>query len=223
MRPAIALAVIALSAGIISAQDRQNPTSSDEEAYLSWSATHSQAVAEAGYKRGRVGSFLGNRGPLQTERALNYKVAATIFSADAIRASARTLQLRSRLSPEQTRHLMAEAAAVNGTVVMIELDPREGSGVIPLEWEAFLQPKGQPARAVSGVNNPALRNVKALAGVLRRNYDYDRFWMVFPNGPEVEYAKPDVVDIELVLRINDQEGRIDWPAAVLRGVTSPHQ
>ncbi|HUR81857.1 MAG TPA: hypothetical protein VM733_13915 [Thermoanaerobaculia bacterium] len=216
MRPAIALAALALSATTLAAQHSANPKSSDEEAYLSWSAAQSERVAQALYKRGRVGSFLGDRGPLQTERAQNYKLAATLFSADAIQATARTVQIHSRLSPEQTRRLVSEACAVNGLVVMIELDPREGSGVIPLDWEAFLQPKGQPEHAVAGVNTPALRNVKGLAGVLRRNYDYDRFWMVFPSGPDVAYAKPDVTSIELVVRINDQEGRVDWPAAVLR-------
>jgi hypothetical protein len=33
---------------------------------------------------------------------------------------------------------------------------------------------------VRGENTPRLLDVKALAGVLRRNYDYDRFWVVFP-------------------------------------------
>ena len=55
--------------------------------------------------------------------------------------------------------------------------------MIPNDWAAFLQPilpgrvEGKPVR---GESTPGLRDVRALAGVLRRNYDYDRFWVVFP-------------------------------------------
>lgn len=68
-----------------------------------------------------------------------------------IRATARVLQARSRLTPEQTDAIVTEAQAPGGLVVMVEIDPREGSGVIPLDWEAFLQPEEQPADAVRGV------------------------------------------------------------------------
>src|SRR5690606_34086712 len=147
----------------------------------------------------------------------NYKLAATWLTPDVIRAGARLLQLRSRLSDAETRALVAEAAAVPGTVVMVEIDPREGSGVIPNDWEAFLQPKGRPDRAVRGVVNPRLRDVKALAGVLRRNYDYDRFWVTFPLDKEgsAVFSGPGLA--ELVVRIHDKEGRVEGPvpAAVI--------
>jgi hypothetical protein len=124
-----------------------------------------------------------------------------------IRASARLQQWRSRLTPEATRAHVAEAEAVSGTVVMVEIDPREGSGVIPPEWEAFLQAVDKPEAAVRGVNSPKLRTVKALSGVRRRNYDYDRFWMVFPTAP---FSAPGVRQIELIVRIHDKEGRVEW-------------
>lgn len=99
---------------------------------------------------------------------------------------------------------------------MVEIDPREGSGVIPTDWEAFLQPGGRPEHAVRGINRPELRQVQALAGVLRRNYDYDRFWFVFPNDGDVAYLKPDYQNIQLVVRIHDKEGRVEWPASMMR-------
>jgi hypothetical protein len=34
--------------------------------------------------------------------------------------------------------------------LIVDIDPREGSGVIPNDWEAFLQPKGRPEAAVRG-------------------------------------------------------------------------
>jgi hypothetical protein len=185
-----------------------------DEAYLAWSPQRAQLVGEQAYKRGRVGGLWDGR-LLKTERAYNYKLAATVLAPAVIRASARMLQIRSRLSEQEARELVVEAERNGGTTVMVEIDPREGSGVIPLDWEAFLQPQGQPAAAVRGVNTPHLRNVKALTGVLRRNYDYDRFWVVFPNGPDVAYAKRDVQHIELIVRIHEEEGRVAWPASVL--------
>jgi hypothetical protein len=62
---------------------------SPDESYLGWTASQAQATGERSYKRGRAGSFWGDRGPLQTERAENYKLAATLFSPEMIRATAR--------------------------------------------------------------------------------------------------------------------------------------
>ena len=90
-----------------------------------------------------------------------------------------------------------------------------GKRVIPLEWQAFLQPKGQVAAAVAGVNTPELRQVNAFTGVQRRNYDYDRFWVTFPlhrDDGTPTFAATDRV-AELVVRIVDKEGRVEWPVA----------
>jgi len=117
--------------------------------YLIWSARQAETVGTSAYRRGRVGGFFDGR-MLKTERSYNYKLAAASLTPEVVRATARLLQLRSRLSNDETRTLVAEAEAMAGTVVMVEIDPREGSGVIPSDWEAFLQPKGAAARAVRG-------------------------------------------------------------------------
>jgi hypothetical protein len=49
--------------------------------------------------------------------------------------------------------------------------------------------------------------------VLRRNYDYDRFWVAFPlvgsdGAPLVAEA---AARATLVVRIHDKEGRVEWP------------
>lgn len=78
---------------------------------------------------------------------------------------------------------------------------------------AFLQPKGRPDAAVRGTVSPHLREVKALAGVLQRNYDYDRFWVRFPlTGPggNTLFSSSDQ-DAELVVRIYEKEGHVEWP------------
>jgi hypothetical protein len=104
---------------------------------------------------------------------------------------------------------------------MVEIDPNEGSGIIPLDWESFLQPKGStdPNLAVRGKINPDLRKLRALQGVMQRNYDYDRYWVVFPlkheDGSPVITSS--VKELELVVRIFNREGSVSWlaPTALL--------
>ena len=186
-----------------------------DDAWLQWDATRAQAIGKAAYVQGRVGGIFDTR-LLKTERSYNYKLAATWLNGDVIRAGARILQLTGRLSDDDTRQLVTDASAVGDTVVMVEIDPREGSGVIPNDWSALLQPatpKDQPARAVRGTSRPELREVKALAGVMRRNYDYDRFWVVFSlrHADGKPLFGPGDAEAELVVRIADREGRVKWP------------
>ena len=206
------LAAVAALAGVVTFAQGA------DESWLRWDSARAQAIGKAAYVQGRVGGIFDTR-LLKTERSYNYKLAATWLNGDVIRAAARTLQLTQRLSDDDARTLVAEASGVGDTVVMIEIDPREGSGVIPADWAAFLQPatpKGVDARLVRGTNRPELREVKALAGVLRRNYDYDRFWVVFPlrheDGKPL-FAGGDT-EAELVVRIADREGRVRWPIPV---------
>jgi len=187
--------------------------------YTTWSAKQATAIGTGAYLQGRVGGLFDGR-ILKTERAYNYKLAATWMTPSVIRASARLVQLAERLSDQQTAALIAEAEAQNGTVVMVEIDPREGSGVIPNDWAAFLEPiaNGAHGKPVRGVDTPKLRDVKALAGVLRRNYDYDRFWVVFPlKHDDGEAVLPaNFAEAQLTVRIHEREGTVRWPAQVMR-------
>lgn len=183
-----------------------------DEPYLTWTSKQAESIGTQGYQRGRVGGIWDTRG-LKTERATNYKLAATWLTPDIIRATARLLQLRSRLPDAETRALVAEAEGIRATVIIVEIDPREGSGVIPNDWEAFLQPKGRSEAAARGTANPHLREVRALAGVLRRNFAYDRFWVTFPltRSSGMPLFVPSDHSAELVVRIHDKEGRVEWP------------
>jgi hypothetical protein len=196
-------------AGLLLVCSSARPAMQPADAYLTWTASQAESVGRSSYKPGRVGGLFDTR-ILKTERSYNYKLAATWLTPDVIRATARLNQLRSRLPEEAARALVAEAEDVEGTVVIVEIDPREGSGVIPNDWESFLQPRGRPDEAVAGVVTPRLREVKALAGVMRRNYDYDRFWVVFPTK-DASYLRTDVQEVELVVRIHEKEGRVSWP------------
>ena len=203
---------VLVACAVLAAVLRLTATQAGPDAYLSWSDKQAEAVGRQMYQRGRVGGVFDMR-MLKTDRSYNYKLAATWLTPDAIRATARLAQLSGRLSDAETRTLVKTAEAAGDTVIMVEIDPREGSGVIPNDWQAFLQPKGRPEAAVRGTVKPELRDVKALAGVLRRNYDYDRFWVAFPltrstGAPLFAASDPDA---ELVVRIYDKEGRVDWP------------
>lgn len=182
------------------------------QAYLSWSLKQAEEKGQQAYRRGRVGGIFDTR-LLSTDRSYNYKLAATWFTPDVIRATARVFQLRERLSDADTTAMVESAERAGGTVVLVEIDPREGSGVIPNDWQAFLQPKERPGAVVRGTAKPELREVRALTGVLRRNYDYDRFWVTFPltSGDGRPLFGPGDRECELVVRIHDKEGRVTWP------------
>ena len=185
-----------------------------DDSWLSWSAKRAESTGKEAYVQGRVGGMFDTR-ILRTESSYNYKLAATWLSPEVIRASARFHQLTNRLSDDETKALVREAEAAGDTVIMVEIDPREGSGEIPTDWAAFLQTRvedGVTARAVRGVDTPKLREAKALAGVMRRNYDYDRFWVVFPlTHPDGKpLFLPGDTQAELIVRIAGKEGRVRW-------------
>jgi len=185
-----------------------------KEAYLSWSEDQAEKVGKSMRADGRAGGRFDFR-VIRTERAVNYKLRATWLTPEVIRATARLEQIRRRLSDEQTMSLVAEAEAAGHTVVLVEIDPREGSGVIPLDWRALLQVKDwKPgmSESIVGASTPALKNTKALAGVFRRDYSYDVFWVVFPlvsdNGAPV--FADSVREIELLVGIHEKEGTVSW-------------
>lgn len=200
------------AAGVLSSARAQSSLP-DKDAYLSWTDEQAVKIGKAMRANGKVGSSWDFR-VTHTERAVNYKLRATWLTPEVIRAAARLEQLRNRLTDDQTRALVAEAEAAGDTVIMVEIDPREGSGVIPLDWRVFLQPKGQrpgSPGSISGIKSPHLRSVKALAGVMRRDYDYDVFWVVFPlfeNNASV--LPPGTSEIELLVGIYNTEGRVSW-------------
>ena len=68
-------------------------------------------------------------------------------------------------------------------------------------------------RIVKGTSAPELRNVCALSGVFRRDYDYEVFWVVFPRsgGTGAPLFPETVSEAELVVRIYNKEGRVKWP------------
>jgi hypothetical protein len=212
-------ALVALSAlaVLFPAPGGAGPASGSRQAepWLSMRAEQSMALGRSMRANGRVGGWFDTR-ILSTDRSYSYKLRATWLTPDVIRATARLEQLRRYLTDDATRQLVAEAEAAGDTVVMIEVDPQEGSGVIPLDWVVLLQPRRDDERVsnpVRGTSVPRLRRLEALAGVEPRDYDYSVFWVVFPlvhddGAPLFTDAHREA---ELIVRIYEKEGRVHWP------------
>ena len=101
---------------------------------------------------------------------------------------------------------------------MFDIDPREGSGVVPLDVGVTLQITGQPDnqhRIVRGILTHALRDTRALAGIFRRDYAYERFWAVFPlNRKQRSFVFAEgTTGLAFVVRIYDKEGHVEWPVS----------
>ena len=189
----------------------QTATNGADTKYLSWNSNAIDSITKKFRVNGQVGGSFDFR-VRSTEHSYNYRLRATWFTPEMIRASARHWQSRERLSSEQTQALVAEAEGAGDTVIMVELDPREGSGIIPSNWVAVFRGKGSQTE-VKGTVSPSLRSAKALSGTLPRDYAYDVFWVVFPLRDEkVSPVLPNSAsEAELVVAIYNKEGKVTWP------------
>ena len=203
--------ILLLSLSFTTIAQHTTPPSQKED-YLSWTSRQAFHIGRKWRVAGRVGW-----GPdfKITSGTLFYDVRATLMTPEAIRAAARLEQLRSHLTDAETHELVSEAEKTAGLVALIEINPREGSGIIPLDWHTTLQPKGakeDSPLAIAGTPMPELRRVKAFATVAPRDYAYDVFWIVFPmrdpQGKLIWETPPDA--IELVVDIRDKRGRVSW-------------
>lgn len=203
--PFVVTAAMALGAPV-AAQD-----AGSKPPYLAWSAAEAERIGKSMRVNGRVGGAFDLR-LVHTEHSFNYKLRATWLTKDVIQATARLLQLSERLTDSQTEELVREATAAGDVVMMVEVDPREGSGVIPNDWSIFLGPLGNDRDVVRGTNTPDLEKVKALRGVYRRDYNYELFWVVFPlktisGGPLFPRG---VTQSAITVRISSKEGRVSF-------------
>jgi hypothetical protein len=164
---------------------------------------------------GQVGKSLDFR-VTATDRSYNFKLRATWLTPEIIRALARIEQELKALSALETQQLVAAATASGSIIVQVEIDPREGSGIIPSDWVALLGPRQlnqSVPRAVRGTSRPDLRNLPALAVVPPRDYSYEVFWVVFPAiGPDGQRLfAPGDTEAELSVRIQGKVGKVRLP------------
>ena len=70
-----------------------------------------------------------------------------------------------------------------------------------------------------------LRDVKVLAGIIPRDYSYDRFWIVFRLADDrAQSIFPGTArECELVVRIHDKEGKVTWtiPESIRQRAAAP--
>ena len=208
------LAILAFAILPVRAQSNFATAEASEE-YLTWTLKQAEKIGQSTVKEGRSGSSFDFR-IMGQDKAFTYQVRATVFTPEVIRASARFEQITNRLTAEDARAMVAEAEAAGHLVMMIEIDPAEGSGVVPLDWRIFLQPGGfVPGSdgAVAGIKSPHLRNMKIFRGVAKRDYEYDVFWVVFPlvDKNKKPLFSDSVASFELMVGIYKKEGKISWP------------
>ncbi len=190
----------------------QNSSSGSKEAYLSWNAEQATKIYQSWRVKGRVGGFFDTR-VLSTDKSFNYKLRATLLAPEAIRSAARIEQLGNQLSDDKTNALIIAGEKIESLIVIVEIDPREGSGVIPNNWRALLKPKDiEQDSAVRGIIRNDLREITTLKGSVNRDYDYDIFIVEFPlkdeNGNPFWKTVP--TEIELTVGIYNKEGRVSW-------------
>ncbi len=174
-----------------------------------------QGIVDAARVKGKVGGTFDFR-VKSTDRSYNYKLRATWLTPEVVAAAARLIQAREGMTADQVTEMIREAERPGETVVLLEIDPREGSGVIPRDWTVFFGPKGEPpssGRTVKGVNMPALRDTRVLSGARPRDYSYDQFWIAFPiRGTD---GKPLITNAdraaEVTVRIYNKVGKVSWP------------
>ena len=206
------LATLAMLAAMALVSPTHAQEVNGKPSYLSWSVAEAERIGKAMRVAGRVGGAFDFR-VVHTEHSFNYKLRATWLTKEVIQATARLIQLSERLTDSQTQQMVLDATESGDVVMMVEVDPREGSGVIPNDWAAFFGSLGNDRDVVRGTNTPALEKVKALRGVNRRDYSYEVFWVVFPlTTPEGASLFPSgVTQAALTVRISDKEGRVTFP------------
>lgn len=189
------------------------PAGDVQESYLQWPLKRAEEIGKSARISGRVGGFWDTR-VIHTESSYNFKLRATWFTPEVIRATARYFQLRQGLTEAAAQAMVEQAESAGDTVVLVEIDPREGSGIIPLEWEAYLRPKAEKSEAMgaTGLKIAELRNLKVFESVTPRDYSYDRFWIVFRlTGENTQPLFPSSAkECELIVRIHDKEGKVTW-------------
>ncbi|MCX6603966.1 MAG: hypothetical protein NTV52_10260 [Acidobacteria bacterium] len=180
-----------------------------QESYLTWDAKLAKKLVLAGRVYGQVGKTFDLR-IKSTDRSYNFKVRATWLTPQIIKALARLEQISKSLTATETQKLVADAQAAGEIIIQVEIDPREGSGIIPSGWVALL---GNSPRFVRGTSTPKLQNLAALAPLAPRDFAYEIFWLVFPNKAEdgQPLFSPADRETELSVQIQGKVGKIKFP------------
>lgn len=191
-----------LIAAIAWAQDRSADSMTEKQA---------REAAASMRVRGQVGSSFDLR-VTGTDRSYNYKLRATWITPSVARAAARLLMVTKGFSAQQSQEVTQAAKQAEGWLVLVELDPREGSGVIPKDWVARFGVKGNETRQVTGQPIAPEGVWRSMMAAFPRDYSYDMFLVKFPakldDGAPLLMAND--TEAELVVRIYNKQGHVRW-------------
>jgi hypothetical protein len=195
--------LLACSVGVIQSED-------------SWTALSEKQVRQtiaAARVNGQVGSSWDFR-VTSTDRSYNYKLRATHITPTVAGAAARMLMLAKGMPRVEAVKAIQTCAENPGHYVLVEIDPREGSGVIPRDWLARFGARGAENRQVTGVVLPDDGVWRTLRMAFPRDYAYDVFLVQFPLVSEdgSSLLGPADNEVELIVRIHNKTGKVRWPA-----------
>ena len=181
----------------------------DESLLGSLSNKKAVSILESERSNGRVGGAWDFR-VTNTDRSFNYKLRATPISARVATALAHLLVNAKGIQPSEARATVSSLLEGGYYYLMIELDPREGSGVIPSDWTARL---GNEKNSESGHICEKLPDTGPWAQIIRafpRDYAYDAFLV---RVARVDGGKPIITSglpVELRVHIENKSGTVRW-------------
>ena len=160
---------------------------------------------------GRVGGSWDFR-VTSTDKSYNYKLRATWLTPQVFEAAGRILEFSKGMAAADVQGLLKELTADPAHYVLVELDPREGSGVIPRDWLSRFGPKGDDERQVVGQVVAEQGSWRTLMSAFPRDYAYDVFVVRFPvsTGERGSLIQPADKEVQLRVRIYNKVGTVDW-------------
>ena len=159
-------------------------------------------------KNGQVGGSFDFR-VTNTDRSYNYKLRATWITGEVAGAAARILMLARGYSEEKARASLLSLES-SKTYILVEIDPREGSGVIPRGWTANFGPRDSSDSQVPGAVLAADSAWRDFLSAFPRDYAYDVFFIEFPVNMQGAALTSSNTEVELTVRIYDKVGKVRW-------------
>jgi len=181
----------------------------NETLYRSLSEKQARNLINSARVSGRVGGAFDLR-ITGTDRSFNYKLRATWITQDVVSALARVL-VAAKGVPEEKALSTLRALDGDWYYFLLELDPREGSGVIPNDWVARFGPQAQPSRAIIGEILPETETWNLIAGAFPRDYAYDVFLVrVAKKTGDHRTLETNDTKAELTVGIYNKVGHVHW-------------
>jgi hypothetical protein len=178
--------------------------------YKSVSEKQARNLINSARVNGRVGGAFDLR-VTSTDRSFNYKLRATWITQDVASALARVLVAAKGVPEEKALSVLRALDDDDWYYFFVELDPREGSGVIPKDWVARFGSPAEPGRAVVGEILPETEIWNLIASAFPRDYAYDVFLVrVAKKTGDRRTLENTDSKAELTVGIYNKVGHVHW-------------